>query len=141
MKTSNKDKFGKDKEAISQRIQRRREQKGWSIQEFAELLNCDDGRVWSWKDGRVPKMPMMRKIAEVTQTPLEWFLHGRGDPDDDSMSLASAPQPDDDGGNAADDLAPITPEVIQQKKAELQAMIAKYNKYPVENVKITVALL
>jgi transcriptional regulator with XRE-family HTH domain len=152
------------KETVGDRIHRRREQLGMSIQELARLLECDDGRVWSWRGDRKPRMPMLRKVAVALRTSVEWLLYGKGDPDDKPMipdhlqtprpfsplRSAAAPMPpsnddddSDDGTTIAtwDDTEPVTIEMIQKRRAELIAMYAARNGHAVEDVKITVSLM
>ena len=65
---------------IANRIASTRVAMGLDQSEFAELISANVYTLRDWEQGRhKPRLPMLRKIAEATGHPLQWFLAEAGD--------------------------------------------------------------
>ncbi|MGN1059987.1 MAG: helix-turn-helix domain-containing protein [Clostridia bacterium] len=76
-----------DRINIGQRIKKRREQIGLSLQDVADKLDVNRSSVMRWENGETSriKLPMIEKLAQILQTSPDYLI-GYKDVDDDNVT-------------------------------------------------------
>lgn len=105
------------KKEIGRKIKMLREGLGYSQKEFAEMLNCVERTYGGYERGeRTQPISLLKRIATIGSTDLDWFLEGNGN---DKIKFPSQINPKD-----AKELAEIS-DMINQALTKFSKILNK----------------